>query len=104
MKLKTGARGLRTGIVSTATGLLFNVGGDNKVRAYDEDTGKVLWEHSIAGNSTGCPSIYEIDGREYLVISVSGPLTGGRGGSGGPQPNAGNLPSGYVVFALPRAN
>ena len=99
----TGARGLRTGIVSTSTGLVYNVGGDNKVRAYDEDTGKVLWEHAIAGNSTGCPSIYEIDGREYLVIVVSGPLTGGRGGGGAAQPTANNLPSGYVVFALPKA-
>ena len=96
----TGSRGLRTGIVSTATGLVFNVGGDNKVRAYDEDTGKVLWEHAIAGNSTGCPSIYEIDGREYLVITVAGPFVGGRGGGGG-NANSG-LPSGYVVFALPR--
>jgi quinoprotein glucose dehydrogenase len=95
----TGSRGLRTGIVSTATGLVFNVSGDNKVRAYDEDTGKVLWEHPIAGSSTGCPSIYEIDGREYLVISVSGPFVGGRGGGG--AANSG-LPSGYVVFALPR--
>ena len=86
--------------LATGHGLVFNVGGDNKVRAYDEDTGKVLWEHAIAGNSTGCPSIYEIDGREYLVITVAGPFVGGRGGGGG-NANSG-LPSGYVVFALPR--
>ena len=94
----TGARGLRTGIVSTSTGLVFNVSGDNKVRAYDEDSGKVVWEHAIAGNSTGCPSIYTIDGREYLVISVSGPFVGGRGGG---AVSTTSLPSGYVVFTLP---
>jgi quinoprotein glucose dehydrogenase len=103
----TGARGLRNGIVPTATGLVFMVGGDNKVRAWDEDNGKVLWEHEIAGTSQGSPSMYEIDGREYLVITVSGPGTGGgRGGRGGGEPvdaEHAKLPSGYVVFALPEA-
>jgi quinoprotein glucose dehydrogenase len=103
----TGARGLRNGIVPTATGLVFMVGGDNKVRAWDEDNGKVLWEHEIAGTSQGSPSMYEIDGREYLVITVSGPGTGGgRGGRSGGEPvdaEHTKLPSGYVVFALPEA-
>jgi quinoprotein glucose dehydrogenase len=102
----TGARGLRNGMVPTATGLVFMVGGDNKVRAWDEDNGKVLWEHEIAGTSQGSPSMYEIDGREYLVITVSGPGTSGRGGRGGGEPTDAahaKLPSGYVVFALPEA-
>jgi quinoprotein glucose dehydrogenase len=99
----TGARGLRNGVVTTTTGLVFMVGGDSKVRAYDEDTGKVLWEHDIAGTSLGSPSMYEVNGREYLVITVSGPGTSGRGGRGGEAVDAvhAKLPSGYVVFALP---
>ena len=49
--------------------------------------------------------MYEIDGREYLVITVSGRGVGGRGGQpqGAPvDPKRANLPSGYVVFALPQ--
>jgi quinoprotein glucose dehydrogenase len=101
----TGARGLRNGLVTTSTGLIFTVGGDSKVRAYDEETGKVLWEHDIAGSSLGSPSMYEVNGREYLVITVSGPGTSGRGGRGGESADAAHakLPSGYVAFALPAA-
>ena len=100
----TGARGIRNGIVVSSTGLVFLVGGDNKVHAYDEDTGKVVWEHRIAGSSLGCPSIYVVNGREYLVITVIGPGSPGRGGRGPVEPadpESAKLPSGYVVFALP---
>jgi len=102
----TGARGMRNGLVPTGTGLVFLVGGDNKVRAYDEDNGKVLWEHDIAGTSLGCPSMYEVGGREYLVITVAAPGAPGRGGRGPAapiDPKYAKLPSGYVVFALPTA-
>ncbi len=100
----TGARGIRNGMVVTSTGLVFLVGGDNKVRAYDEDTGKVVWEHRIAGSSLGCPSLYAVNGREYLVITVIGPGSPGRGGRGPAEPadaDSAKLPSGYVAFALP---
>ena len=41
------------------------------------------YNHDIAGNSSGCPSIYEVNGREYLVITVAGPGTMGCRGRGG---------------------
>jgi quinoprotein glucose dehydrogenase len=101
----TGSRGLRTGIIPTASGLVFIAGGDGKIRAYDEDTGKVLWEHAIGGTSRGIPVIYEANGREYLVISAT---AGGRGGAppDAAQPSTADLPSdamrtGYVAFSLP---
>jgi quinoprotein glucose dehydrogenase len=99
----TGARGLRVGIVPTATGIVFMVGGDYKLHAYDEDNGKELWTTDIAGTSGGSPSMYEIDGKVYLAITVSGPTAPGRGGAGAPVPadsKRAQLPSGYVVFAL----
>ena len=60
----------------TAGGLVFLAGGDGKLRAYDEDTGKVLFERPFGGTSRGIPVIYEVNGREYLVISAS--AGGGR--------------------------
>jgi hypothetical protein len=47
--------------------------------------------------------MYEVNGRQYLAITVSGPGTSGRGGRGGEAVDAehAKLPSGYVVFALP---
>ncbi len=74
----TGAVGLRTGIMPTKSGLVFLAGGDGKVRAYDEDDGKVLWTGTLPGGSRGVPVIYESKGRQYVVIaSIPG---GGRGG------------------------
>jgi quinoprotein glucose dehydrogenase len=98
----TGSRQLRTGFIVTATGLVFQVGGDRKVRAYDEETGRVLWTKEIGGSSRGVPAMYEVNGRQYLVISV-GAGGGRRGGTPAASPDSGNLPTGYVAFALPQA-
>ena len=94
----TGSRMLRTGIMPTATGLVFQAGGDRKLRAYDAETGKVLWTMAIGGGSSGVPAMYEVNGRAFLVVAVSG---GGGGRGGGAAPS--NLPTGYVAFALPAA-
>ena len=39
------------GIVVTKGGLVFHAGNDGKLRAYDEDTGKVLWTGTFAGSA-----------------------------------------------------
>jgi len=98
----TGARDPRGGPVVTAGGLIFAAtASDHKVRAYDEDTGKVLWEHELPTGSDGIPAVYEIGGREYVAFCVAGGdglSLGGRGrGGSSPAP-----PSAYVVFALPK--
>jgi quinoprotein glucose dehydrogenase len=79
------------GPVVTASGLLF-IGAtsfDKKFHAYDKMTGKLLWETVLpaAGNAT--PSIYEIHGREYVVIVCGGGKNGAASGSS------------IVAFALP---
>lgn len=71
------------GPVVTASGLLF-IGAtnfDKKFRAFDKLTGKLLWETVLpaAGNAT--PSIYEIDGREFVVIVCGGGKNGAPSGS-----------------------
>src|SRR5262249_25015830 len=43
----TGSMLLRTGIMPTATGLVFHAGGDNRLRAYDELTGRALWTATL---------------------------------------------------------
>jgi quinoprotein glucose dehydrogenase len=78
------------GPVVTAGGLLFisATNRDKKFRAFDKSTGKLLWETLLpaAGNAT--PSVYEVDGRQFVVIAA-----GGRG-----RANGGT----YVAFALPK--
>ena len=79
------------GPVVTASGLLFIAATsfDNKLHAYDKLTGKLLWEAKLpaAGNAT--PSLYQINGREYVVIVC--------GGGKNEAPSGGSI----VAFALP---
>ena len=84
------------GPIVTAGGLVF-IGAtnfDNKFRAFDKRSGKLLWETTLplAGNAT--PITYEVDGRQYVVIYA----TGGKGRGRGPVANGS-----YVAFALPAA-
>ena len=79
------------GPVVTASGLLF-IGAtnfDKKFRAYDARTGALLWETVLpaAGNAT--PSVYEVNGKQYVVIACGGGKNGAPSGSA------------LVAFALP---
>ena len=71
------------GPVVTASGLLFIAATnfDKKFRAFDKLTGELLWETVLpaAGNAT--PSIYELGGRQYIVIVCGGGKNGAASGS-----------------------
>jgi glucose dehydrogenase len=95
----TGARLPRGGPVVTAGGLIFAAtASDHKVRAYDQDTGKVLWTYDLPTGSDGVPAVYQAGGREYIAFCVAG-------GDGYQSPrSSGAAPpmNSYMVFALPR--
>ena len=88
----TGGIGLRAGTVVTSTGLVFLTGADAKMRAYDSETGKVLWTAELPGQSRGIPAMYSVNGRQYLIVNATN--------AQGPAANPDN-PRGYVAFALP---
>jgi quinoprotein glucose dehydrogenase len=82
------------GPLVTAGGLVF-IGASNhdqKFRAFDKATGKVLWEAGLPAGGNATPATYEIDGRQYVVIAA-----------GGGKSHFGSAPSSatYVAFALP---
>jgi quinoprotein glucose dehydrogenase len=91
----TGSHWPRGGLIATAGGLLLAATtSDRKFRAYDKDTGKVIWETSIAEASEGVPAVYEVGGREYIVLCVAT----GNGIMGGPSAQKAGA---YVAYALP---
>ena len=92
----TGSPMMRNGIISTKSGLVFIAGNDGKMRAYDEDNGKVLWTGPLPGPSWGVPVSYQAKGRQYIVVPATPP---------GPRTAAavGDAPRGYIAFALPQA-
>ncbi len=77
------------GPVVTAGGLIFIAATqDNRIRAFDKDSGKLLWEHELPAAGYATPAVYAVSGKEYVVIACGG----GKLGS----------PSGdyYIAFAL----
>ena len=79
------------GATVTAGGLVFVSGTrDNRIRAFDAETGAELWSHPLPLYGTAPPAIYEVNGRQFVVV----PATGG-GKLAGPMGDA------WVAFALP---
>ncbi len=95
----TGYISQRTGIITTSTGLLFHAGGDGKLRVYDAETGKVLWTAALPAGSRGIPSMYEVNGRQFFVVSATSTIVAPRRAAGAPP--APPLARAYVAFALP---
>jgi quinoprotein glucose dehydrogenase len=61
------------GSVVTAGGLLFIAAtSDAKFRAFNKRTGQLLWETDLPAAGFATPAIYELDGREYIVIACGG--------------------------------
>jgi glucose dehydrogenase len=96
----TGALAPRGGIVATAGGLLFiATASDRKFRAYDQDSGRVLWEKDLPAGAEGVPAIYQIGGREYIALCAAAGDGNIHIDTGKPAVPAGQ--GAYIVFALP---
>jgi quinoprotein glucose dehydrogenase len=68
----TGA-GSSAGPIVTAGGLVFFGGTrENVLRAYDKDSGKLIWETRLPGRGSATPCTYWSHGKQYLAISVEG--------------------------------
>jgi quinoprotein glucose dehydrogenase len=100
-KTEQGSYAPRGGITATAGGLLFvGTSSDRKLRAYDQDTGKVLWSMDVPAAVEGVASVYEVGGREYVVFCV-----GGGAGLFAPRGVGITTPAGpaqYMALALPK--
>jgi quinoprotein glucose dehydrogenase len=96
----SGAHFPRGAPLVTAGGLVFvATAQDRTLRAYDRDSGAVLWSYALPGGSEGIPATYEINGRQYLAV----PVAAGAGLFAPTlEPAAPEPERAYVVFALPR--
>ncbi|HEX7964641.1 MAG TPA: pyrroloquinoline quinone-dependent dehydrogenase [Gammaproteobacteria bacterium] len=62
------------GPIVTASGLIF-IGAtltDDRFRAFDTETGKLLWEVKLPAGGQATPMTYSVDGRQYVVIAAGG--------------------------------
>ena len=71
----TGSIPSRGGPVVTAGGLIFAPSqSDQSVYAYDSETGKMLWAGKVSAEpGAGAPAVYEVRGKEYLVMAARDP-------------------------------
>jgi quinoprotein glucose dehydrogenase len=94
----------RHGLVVTSTGLIFVATTDGKVRAHDEETGRVLWTAALPAGSEGLPSMYEVNGRQFLIVPASSRINtgGGHRRPGEPPVEPAEGSRSYVAFALPQ--
>jgi quinoprotein glucose dehydrogenase len=61
------------GAFCTAGGLVVKAGTfDRMIRAFDSDTGDVLWEHQLRAGGFATPCTYEVKGKQYIVIAAAG--------------------------------
>lgn len=77
------------GPIVTAGGMVF-IGGtsDKNFRAFDVETGDLLWETTLPAGGFATPATYMSDGKQFVVIAAGG----GRGTKPGDY---------YIAFALP---
>ena len=78
------------GPLVTAGGLIFiGATADETFRAFDQDTGEILWQSALPFGGNATPSTYMVNGKQFVVISAGGGKSG--------RPRGGSL----VAFALP---
>ena len=89
-------------VLPTAGGLVFAGAWDRSFRAWDDATGKLLWEIKTNNAINGFPISYSVNGKQYVAISV------GNGSSHAkslatltPELNVPDGGSTLWVFALP---
>lgn len=76
--------------VTTAGGLVFIAATtDGKLRAFNKRNGDLLWETELPFPGFATPAVYQVNGKQYIVIACGGGKI--------------NTPSGdvYVAYALP---
>jgi quinoprotein glucose dehydrogenase len=88
-------------LVGTASGLLFSATNDRKVRAWNQSNGKVLWEADLPASSRAIPAIYEVKGREYLVVAATNNLIA-TNGVWSDSKSAGSTFA-YIAYTLPES-
>ena len=77
-------------------------GGDvnGRFRAFDHETGEVLWEINLGSPVSGFPMTYAVNGRQYVAVSTGNSYSSEFfiGLTPELRPSAGNN---LFVFALP---
>ncbi len=87
-------------LVATAGGLLFGGDTNGHFRAFDQNTGNVLWDVNLGSPVTGYPVTYTAGGKQYVAVSTGNSLVSSGLNRLTPELHPSNA-SNIFVFALP---
>ena len=87
-------------LVATGGGLLFGGDVNGRFRAFDQETGEVLWQINLGSPVSGFPISFGVDGRQYVAVATGSGGTASHFMGLTPElrPSSGNN---LFVFALP---
>ncbi len=87
-------------LVATGGGLVFGGDVNGRFRAFDHETGEILWEINLGSAVTGFPITFAVDGQQYVAVSTgtAGTAAGFLSLTPEVRPSTGNN---LFVFALP---
>jgi alcohol dehydrogenase (cytochrome c) len=87
-------------LVATGGGLVFGGDANGRFRAFDERTGKILWEVNLDSPVSGYPIAFAVDGKQYIAVTTGPSLAATTDLRLAPELHPGNAAT-VVVFALP---
>ena len=87
-------------LVSTGGGLVFGGDDNGRFRAFDDKTGKVLWETNLGSPVSGFPVTFGVGGKQYVAVSTGTSLVSSSALRLTPELRPGNAAN-VFVFALP---
>lgn len=64
--------GVTGSVLTTGGGLVFVSDDARRFRAFDADSGEILWEQILNSSAGGFPMTYSLDGVQYLAIAAGG--------------------------------
>jgi quinoprotein glucose dehydrogenase len=89
-KIATGTQLFGGGIVTAGRLIFIGASKDEKFRAIDKTSGKLLWEYQLPAGGYATPATYQVDGKQYVVIAA--------GGGGKQHTKSADY---YIAFTLP---
>lgn len=96
-------RAATTSLLATGSGIVFGGDVNGRFRAYDQDSGDILWEINLGSQVTGYPVTYAVNGRQYIAVSTGTAVASSNNLQLTPELRTG-LGYNLFVFALPEKN
>jgi alcohol dehydrogenase (cytochrome c) len=87
-------------VVATGGGLVFSGDAAGRFRAFDDRTGKILWETNLGAPVSGFPISFAVDGKQYVAVATGNSLVSNSTNRLTPEIKTSSTGQLYV-FALP---